>query len=70
MLNVTPLLFIYSILAEWPLVLENPGNQNSPGKLSWKSEKLRKCPGKVLELLFHHQQILKFSPQGRQTLFC
>ena len=38
--------------------MESLGNQNSPGKLSWKSEKLRKSPGNVLELFF---TIKKFS---------
>ena len=33
----------------WPLVLESPGIDFSPGKASWKTDFLEKSPGKVLE---------------------
>ena len=47
----------FDLLTGWPLVLESPGKQNSPGKLPWESEKLRKSPG----TFFRHQQIFKIS---------
>ena len=33
----------------WPLVLESPGIDFRPGKVSWKTDFLEKSPGKVLE---------------------
>ena len=40
---------IYITFAGWPLVLESPGVDFSPGKASWKTDFSEKSPGKVLE---------------------
>ena len=39
-------------------VLEGPGNGFSPGKVSWKTRKLGKSPGKILE--FQKAKLLAF----------